>query len=578
MSGPDRLRRAWPSLTFLAVAVAVLAPAWTNPSRRAFCGCGDLAFTTWFFSWTSYAVTHGHTPLVTDWLNYPYGVNAMWNVSLPLPGLLMTPVTLAFGPVATYNVLSAVGVWTAGWAAYTVIRRWAPWRPAAFAGGLLFQLSPFMMGQQLGHVHMNLVGLVPLMLLCLDELLVRQRGRAWLWGALLGALAAAQLLTAEEVLASAALIGLVGLLVLVLLHPRRLTAQIRYAGTGALAAVVSFAALGGYPLYVEFFGPQALHGAVQLTDRFSVDLLEAVVPSRRVWLRNEATNEVAARFTGNLSENGAYLGITLIVALLLVLLVHRRVATVRALSVLLLVTFVLSLGSHLHVNGTVTDFALPFGAFQRLPLLESITPTRLALFTSLFAGALLAIGLDRLHARMDGGGALSRTLPAGLALIALAPLAPQLAWDYHDTKVPAYYRSAAVKQIPEGSVALMVPFPNRADSRPELWQATTGMRFKSPGGYVLTPGSDGRPTFGGVPSAVSGALRRIVLGRPLPRYTPTFLGQLRGDLRRWQIHTVIVTEHDHMDQTLALLTLLLQRPPIRDQGAFAWYDVDPAAL
>ncbi len=577
MSRTDRLRRAWPSLIFLAIAIAVHAPAWINPSRRAFCGCGDLAFAAWFFSWTPYAVLHGHNPLITDWLNHPDGVNVMWNVSLPLPGLLMTPVTLAFGPVATYNVLSAVAFWTAGWAAYAVIRRWAPWRPAAFVGGLLFQLSPFMMGQQLGHVHMNLLGLVPLMLLCLDELLVRQSGRAWLWGGLLGALAAAQLLTAEEVLASAALIGLVGLLVLVLLHPRRLTAKIRYAGTGALAAVVSFAALGGYPLYVEFFGPQALHGAVQLTDRFSVDLLEAVVPSRRVWLRNEATNEVAARFTGNLSENGAYLGITLIVAVLLVLLVYRRVATVRALSALLLATFVLSLGSHLHVNGRVKDIALPFGAVQHLPLLESVTPTRLALFTSLFAGALLAIGLDRLHARL-GVGALSRLLPTGLALLALLPLAPQFAWDYYDTKVPAYYRSAAVARIPEGSVALMVPFPNRVDSRPELWQATTGMRFKSPGGYVLTPGSNGRPTFGGVPSPLSGALRRIVLGRPLPRSTPAFLRQLRGDLRRWQIRTVIVTEHDRMDQTLALLTLVLHRPPIRDQGAFAWYDVDPAAL
>ena len=135
MSGTDRLRRAWPSLVFLAIAIAVHAPAWTNPSRRAFCGCGDLAFATWFFSWTPYAVLHGHNPLFTDWLNHPYGVNVMWNVSLPLPGLLMAPVTLAFGPVATYNVLSAVGFWTAGWAAYAVIRRWAPWHPAAFVGG-----------------------------------------------------------------------------------------------------------------------------------------------------------------------------------------------------------------------------------------------------------------------------------------------------------------------------------------------------------------------------------------------------------------------------------------------------------
>ena len=568
------MKRSWPALTFLAIAVAVLAPAWTNPARRGFCGCGDLAFTTWFLSWTPYALLHGHNPLFTDWLNYPSGVNVMWNVSLPLPGLLMAPVTLAFGPVATYNVLSALGFWTAGWAAYVVIRRWAPWRPAAFAGGLLFQLSPYMIGQQLGHVHMNLVALIPLILLCLDELLVRQHGRAWRWGALLGVLAAAQLLIAEEVLASVGLVGLAGLLALALLHPRQVAARIGYAGTGAAAAVVSFAVLAGYPLYVEFFGPQALHGAVQLTDRFSVDLLEVVVPSRRVLLRNGATDDMAARFTGNLAENGAYLGITLVAVVLLVVLVNRRIATVRTLAALLLTTFVLSLGSHLHINGTVTGVALPFRLVRGVPLLESVTPTRLAVFTSLFAGALLAVGLDRLHARPGG----SPAVPAALALLALAPLAPQLAWGYTDTEVPGYYRSAAVQRIPERSVAVMVPFPNRVDSRPELWQATAGMRFKTPGGYVLTPGDNGRPTFGGVPSSVSGALRRIVLGRPLPALTPVFLGQLRSDLRRWQARTVIVTEHDHMDRTLTLLTAVLHRPPVLDEGAFVWYDVDPATL
>ena len=570
----SRLRRGWPSLTYLAVAVLVLGPAWSNPARRGFCGCGDLAFTTWFFSWTPYALLHGHNPLYTDWLNHPEGVNAMWNVSLPLPGLLMAPVTLAWGPVATYNLLSAIGFWSAGWATYAVLRRWAPWRPAAFAGGLLVQLSPYMMGQQLGHVHMNLVGLVPLMLLALDELLVRQRGRSWLWGALLGALAAAQLLTAEEVLASAALIGLVGLLVLVALHPRSVAGKARYALTGAGAAVTSFLALGGYPLYVELFGPQALHGAVQFTDRFSVDLFEAVVPSRRVLLRNQVTDDVAARFTGNLAENGAYLGLALVLAVLLVVLVHRRLATVRAFAVLLLATFVLSLGPALHVDGRVTSVPLPFRVVQRLPLLESVTPTRLALFSSLFVAALLAIGLDRLHARPGT----SRLLPVGLALLVLAPLTPQFAWDYQDTGVPDYYRSASAQRIPEASTALMVPFPNRVDSRPELWQATAGMRYKSPGGYVLTPGRNGRPTFGGVPSAMSGALRRIVLGRPLPRSTPAFLAQLRGDLRRWQVHTVIVTEHDHLDVTVTLLTEVLGRPPVRDQGAYVWYDVQPDRL
>ena len=47
--------------------------------------------------WVPYALAHGHDLLVTYHLHYLDGVNLRWNTSLPLPGLLLAPVTATWG-------------------------------------------------------------------------------------------------------------------------------------------------------------------------------------------------------------------------------------------------------------------------------------------------------------------------------------------------------------------------------------------------------------------------------------------------------------------------------------------------
>jgi len=54
----------------------------------------------------------GHDPLFFTTMNAPAGVNAIWNTSLLLPALVMTPVTLLAGPLAAYNVLLALALAT----------------------------------------------------------------------------------------------------------------------------------------------------------------------------------------------------------------------------------------------------------------------------------------------------------------------------------------------------------------------------------------------------------------------------------------------------------------------------------
>ena len=160
---------------YLALAAAAFWTAWRAPTGR-WVGYGfDPILFIWSLRWLPFALAHGHDPFTSNYLNYPDGFNLMWNTSILFPAFVLSPITLLFGTVFSYNVLSTVALALSGWCAYFAFRRYAR-REAAAVGGLLYGFSSFMFGQAFNHPHLTIAPFPPLVLLLLDELLVRQRG------------------------------------------------------------------------------------------------------------------------------------------------------------------------------------------------------------------------------------------------------------------------------------------------------------------------------------------------------------------------------------------------------------------
>ena len=131
----------------------------------------------WFFSWPPFALAHGLTPLFTTYLDYPAGVNLMSNTSMPLVGTALSPVTSIFGPVFAYNTVESLALALSAWSAYLMIRRYVASDIAAGLGGLLYGFSPWMLGESLGHPHVTIAFLPPLIFMAIDEGIIRQRRR-----------------------------------------------------------------------------------------------------------------------------------------------------------------------------------------------------------------------------------------------------------------------------------------------------------------------------------------------------------------------------------------------------------------
>ena len=559
-------RSLTPPLLFLLLAVLGHLPAFASLATRTQCACEDAPQTDWYLAWTPTSLLAGRQPLLTEHLHVPDGVNLMWNTLLPLPGLLAAPITLTTGVLASHTLLAVLAFTASATSMWWVVGRWAPWGPARFAAGLLYGFSPYLVAQGSGHLNLSLVALPPLVLLLLDDLLVRQDRSPVRRGLLLGLVALAQLLTTEEVLASTFVVCVAGLLLLLLLGRTSVRGRVRHAVTGLGTAALLLTALAAYPLAVQFAGPQRVTAPVQDASPYAADLLGTVVPTVFQLLGTDLTRE----WGGNTSENGSYLGVPLLLLLVVLTARYRRVPVVRFAAVLGVVAWVLSLGERLHVAGTTTSVPLPFTLLARLPVLQNMAAVRFSLYVVLCSALVLAVGLDRLHA----SGSLRRVPTAAVALACLVPLLPAWPYTYVEADVPAYFTGDAVERVPRGSVALTYPVPRFPESAPMLWQAEAGFRYRSLGGYVITPQRSGAGTFSGGQTDVERLFADVRRGALVPQ-DPALDARIRAELDRLDVDSVLVaTSVPGSTEAVRYLAELLGRAPDeRTGGVAAFYGV-----
>lgn len=532
----------------------------------------------WLLRWLPHALGEAQNPLFTHHLNYPDGVNLMWNTAIPLPALVLSPLTLTLGPVFSYNVLVTSAVSLSGWTAYLMLRRYVASRGAAFAGALLYGFSPYVYAHAHEHANLTAVFVPPLMFVLLDEILVRQRRSAVATGLALGGLAFVQLMISEELLATQALVATVGLALLIVLHRDRVQARVRHAAIALGVALASSLSLSAFPLAFQFFGPRRVRsGSLWGPEIYVSDLLGFVIPTSHLRLSPGWTDEVTRHFTHACcaSEWSTYLGVPMIVFLIAATARMWSRPLVRFAGLLAAATAVLSMGPHLHVRGLVTSMTLPFAWVADKPVVGNILAVRLMLYAYLMAAIVFAVTLDALLRQPER----RPLLAAGLVALVMVPLVPEPDFPSTRANTPAFFRSDAVRQLEKDSVVLVAPFArDTSTSAPMLWQAEADMRYRMPEGYSLGPDREGRFSYLPVPTPLSKTMEAIQRGAPPPPLDPPLRATLVADLSRAQVHSVVVGPMGQRDAMIAFFRDLLRHEPLSVGGVWVWSEVDPATL
>jgi hypothetical protein len=557
---------------YLFLALLLFLPVWLPPGQRAVgVAGGDPFFFSWFIRWIPHAVAHGWNPLFSTYLDYPDGVNLMWNSSIALPSLIVAPVTLTAGPMVAYNLLSTLGPAFSGWCAYFALSRYVRSRLAAFLGGALYAFSPFMISQSLGHAHLTMAWAPPLFLLLLDDLFVRQRRSLWI-GVALGVLGAAQVLTGEEVLAIVAVAAAVGLVTAGLLHREAVWSRLRPALPVLGTAAVVFLVLAALPVGFQLLGPQRIHGSLQPSNYYVSDLFSFLLPTSVQMIAPQAVAGIADHLTG-FGEQTAYIGFPLIALLALVVRRSWHLPVVRWAAIAGGVLALLSLGDTLHVAGGDTRLPLPWTLTSALPLVHEILPVRFSLVVFLLVGLLVAVFVDALAATPEWR---PRLMGAGAVALSVAALFPAVPFLTSPVTAPGFFsRSSDLRALPEGSVVLVAPFAVVGLADAMYWQAKTGMWFRMPEGEAFVPSP--HPLYP-PPSATEFALVRLADGSvPLAAIDAGVPSEIRDDLRRWHVEAIVVGPMPHRAEAVALFSAVLGRAPSAGDGVEVWWDV-PATL
>ena len=555
------------------------------------CPCGDPASFVWFLAWPAYAISHGHSLFFSTQVHVPGGINLLDNTSVLALGVALAPVTWLFGPIATLNVALTAAPVLSALSAYGVLRRGLGLRwVAAFAGGLAFGASPFMLRDEAAnHLQASFLALVPLIFWCCYELAVAQRGRWWRWGIGLGVLVAVQFFVGTEVLTVTVLTVVIALLLGLLAGLRRtgtIRAKLPFAWRGYVLAAVVGGVLLAYPLWFAMAGPGHINGP-NWTNALGNGLMQVLLP---LGANHQGVQDWSR--TGYLGQIGTfegYLGIPALVILAIAVVVVRR-PLAKLCAAMTVITVWLSLGGASMPTGTGGEPSwlwLPWSVIGHLPVVNKLTPANFSAAVAFLVVTAAALLADQLMPVRSGDPAASpvrrRLSYAGSGAVCLALVIPWLiSWPLPFTTEVAAVSPWATGQgarLQGSAVVLFYPFPATYEDQALLWQAQSGMRYSIVGGrgIVAGPGNTANHDFtAGTPEGTMSALTTLHV--PAHLTTPPLPDQatirwFRGAMRRWGVTEVVLTPGDRRNYVLRWMRSVLGTAPQRQDGAWVWTNV-----
>ncbi len=557
---------------YIIISVIITYPAIVHIST-AYIGSGaDSELFMWFIKWVQYAIVHFQNPLISRHILFPGGVNLMWNSSIILPALILSYLTKFYGAIFTYNIIVIGALCLSAFTAYIATLRFVNSHSASFFSGLIYGFSPYMIAQSMGHPHVTLAFIPPLLVWLGYDILVSRKIGMWKSGTILGGLLFCQLLSGEELLASEIIISTVAVAVICILNRQDLKQHLVYVSRVFLIGIPLFLVLSLPFLYMQFAGPARPIGLLQPQNVFVTDLLNFIVPGPFQLLKTGITLNIVSKFTGNASEWDGYISIPFLLIIFYTIIRWYKDKNVKFLAYMILVSALLSLGPYLHVNGHITKIPLPWILFESLPLLEHLLPSRFALYVFLFAGIMIAVFISNMN-RQPGIRKFTAYGFFALGLFFIIPVFPALPYPVQKPYIPAFFKNSYIQQyIPENSNVFVVPVSEGAEGTAMLWQIYSDMWFKMPDGYAIN-----RYGFGPMPSLFIKTVDSIQKNGVSPQIDSGTKAEIYGYLKYYDIRYIVVGPTKNEQNIVSFFTAILGKGYTMTHGVYIW-TVDPSAL
>lgn len=571
--------------SYLTLSGLVLYHIWPSPTTRIDCGCGDPGLFTWFLAYQAFAITHLHNPFFTHLVWAPNGANLLNATSIPLLGMVMTPFTLLFGPIFSFNislflspVLSALA---ARWCYRSILQEGY----GGFAGGLLFGFSPEIL-TEMGYGHLNFIfqpylpiALGLLYLIFTDQSHVNRRV------ALLSLSTIFEFFVSTEILPLTILLMIPSSIIVLGLNVKH-KARINYHALKSLffGGVLTGIALA-YPTYYSLFGPRHITGGPWSSSWFYGTGIFDALKLGPFYAKSVGFERLGGYF-GIAGPNPSYLGPTLVIILTCFALTHFKNKTVIFAFLMLLLSYWFAMGGILHLSpnglgGLRETVFLPWRLVQSLPIFTDALPGHLIQFMWLFAGLLFAAFINfaeikvsqlfRIHAS-DNRKLSKFLISISVITLSLLPssIYDQVPLSVGQENVPSWFTQGS-SIIKANTNVLVIPLPYGIDTTQSMvWQAIAGFRINVIGGSgIFVPGVTDAPP------AINRKNKHPTLldflGMAPKKYPSQFSSsQVNATFKQWHVGAVLI-QAIFANLSLAIFfNRVFHVQPITYRGAWVW--------
>lgn len=422
------------ALVLLGIVVSAILLTWPLVLNLHSTPGGDAYVFTQSFWWYKKAFSSFANPFYTNYIFYPRGVNLAFQSGAFGDFLLTFPATFLAGPTVGVNIALLVTFILAAWFTFLLAHRLTGDLPASLVAAYVYAFSPFHFLHGGGHLNISSIHCLPAVLYALYRTFT---DRTWRWAIITGIFGGITLMTDQFHTILVAAAGSMAVL-WCMVNLRLLGMELRQV-CGRLLVMLAVALLVALPYLhatVQFMKQSA--GALRRgifenggANMFSGDLLAFILPPPGHPLFGKL-------FPGGhqaLENPQQYLGWSVMaLALAALILCWRTNRLVRILGAIALCTFIISLGTTLHVGGqwewNDKILKLPYYYLAQAPLFRDIrTPGRFQAATGFALALLAAYGVARLRHRFGETGRSAQyrlALYGLLALLVVEYLPPRL--------------------------------------------------------------------------------------------------------------------------------------------------------
>ena len=442
----------------------------------------DTGLYIWDFWWIAHSVSHLTSPYYSYLQAAPVGVPLAFHTMMPLPGVLMTPITRIYGPAFTLNLLAVLAPGLTAYAMYRVARLWLPTQTGAIAAGAFFGLSTIITWDDALEAQLMLGAIfIPLTL----EAAVRlSRRPGWRRAVVLGVVMGAALLTDQESAILAGFLVILALLPWLARLPSRGGDTPRVKARAAGISVAVFAVIASPQLLAMYqqgkAGDATVPGGVLTMDivNSGATLQQIFAPSPRLGFFGMTGLQHYYYSSGPASFTLVAYGVVVSALALLGLAVCWRRHGTRPLALLWAGATLLAMGTTFQINtstrfvplpamwhGVQVSLIMPYTWLVRIPGLSSFREANRITELGMVPAALLAAAaVDWLRRRFAPAALLALALAViemgsagAITLIAMPTGMPAL-----DAPIRADHSNSIVVDIPAG-VRSAVPLPGQGD-------------------------------------------------------------------------------------------------------------------